>query len=712
MKKLFVLLLTTLACLVQGKTVLFNNGSTTWQVVVPTKEDKVLSYAAEELINTLKKVSKVNFKCTTLAQSQHNIFLGTPETLPPIAKVKLNLPKKDAIETVAVYYKNNNLYLAGNNSRAVLYAVYSFLTNQLGVRWFWPGDDGEFITPLTTYVIPANLAYNFTPSFKIRAMSPCHWHRHSPPEIWMARNFLNGDSRTHSIRDKAGFYSISGGHRIVVYNHKKVFNTNPEIFSLVGGKRNIAGFAGCWTNPQFTKQVIDNLITFIKKEKIEILNVFPADITIRCECNNCVSQGRGTDFWFKYYCETIIPELKKEFPNLKFAGIAYQEYRTPPKKKITNLEYVEYCHYNRCYAHKLTDPKCPINKRSMVEIKKWTSIAPLGIYGYEFDVFKPNAMFANWIATQDAMRTYRNLKAVRVKTEMIVYYGKKLKRHELVPQMYRLSYYMWAQLSWNPDANVDALLKEWCNKVYGPKAAPFMYKYYSLLAQNWVKQKGHPNYFYRSPVGSAHDIFNEKSIKVCRSLINQALKAAANNKKHLEEVKLENIFFQTWEDFFKISGTAPTIIPPYQPNAKNFDNALSLPLQIKKVGVNAKETSIKIYWDDKGVNIQATCMEPNMASLRKSSTQHDGDVWKDDSIEIMVDTGDGNAVRHLVVTAGNNHYDAMANDTSWNPKWNTDIKLEQDRWIATITLPFAAMGKVNENTSWKFVITHRKPAGS
>ena len=705
-------MLTALVVSLQAGTTFFSNGTTKWQVVVPKGSDKVVLYAAEELIQTLKKVSKIDFKSSSTSQKEFNIFLGTPKLSKDIAKVKLNLPKEDAIETVAVYLIGNNLYLAGNNSRAVLYSVYSFLTNQLGARWFWPGEDGEFIQPKDSYVFPDKLAYNFKPSFKIRAMSPCHWHRHVPTEIWMARNFLNGDSRTHAIRDKAGFYGISGGHRVIVYNAKKAFETNPELFAIVGGKPNRAGFVGCWSNPAFTKQVLENLITFVKKEKLDILNVFPGDTTIRCECAKCSAQGNRTDFWFRYYCNTIIPALKKEFPKLKFAGIAYQEYRTPPSFPLTNLEYVEYCHYNRCYAHKLTDPKCPVNQRSMVEIKKWTKIAPFGVYGYEFDVFKPNAMFANWIATQEAMRTYRSLKAVRVKTEMTVYYGKKLKRHELVPQMYRLSHWMWAQLSWNPDANVNALLKEWCDKVYGPKAANFMYKYYNELAQGWVKQKGHPNYFYRSPTGVAQDIFDARRIKVCRSLMNQALKAAADNPKHLEEIKLENKFFQTWEDYFKISGTAPTIIPPYQPNAKNFDNALCLPLQTKSDKIPAKDTSMKIYWDDKGVHIEAICMEPNMASLRKSSTKRDGDVWKDDSIEIMVDTGDGNSVRHMVVTAGNNRYDAIANDPSWNPKWDSKVKLESNRWIATISLPFATMGNVTPNTSWKFVIIRNSKPGA
>ena len=693
---------------------LFENGKTQWQIVLPENPGNEISYAASELTAALKKISGADFVSKSTPGKEFNIYLGTPATSPAVAKLaaRFKLPDANAIETVAVYTVGNDLYLAGNTPRAVLYSVYSFLQNQLSVRWLWPGDDGEFMPKRSTYTLPAKLAYNFTPAFKIRAMSPCHWHRHVPTEIWMARNFLNGDSRTPSFRDKAGLYRIGGGHRVRVYNVKKAFQTKPEIFSQIGGARNIAGIAGCWSNPDFTKQVLDSISQTIRKENLELLNLFPADITMRCECEKCSAQGSRTDFWYNYYSKTLIPALKKEFPKLKFAGIAYQEYRTPPSQPVTALEYVEYCHYNRCYAHKLTDPKCQVNVRSMAEIRKWKEKAAIGIYGYEFDVFKPTAFIANWNATADAMRTYRDLNAVRVKTEMIVYYGKNLKRHELAPQIHRLANWMWAQLSWNPDADVNALLKEWCGKVYGAKAAPFMFKYFSELANAWQKQKAHPNYFYRNPVGSAQHVFNAKRIKDCRSWLDQALKAAAGNKANLAEIQQENILFRSWEDFFKISGTAPTVIPPYLPEAKGFDQALSLPLQTKKAGAKAKKTAMKVYWDDKGVHIQAECMEPDMSALRKSSTERDGDVWKDDSIEILIDTGDGKGDRHLVVTAGNNRYDAIANDPAWNPQWQTDVKLEKDRWIATATLPFAELGKVTEKSSWQFVIIRNSKPGA
>ena len=362
MKRLLLFCVTLIIALTAAATPLFENGKTRWQITVPEKSNAVIDYAAGELAGTLKKVSGTAFTIGKNRTKQFNIILGTPETSPEIAGLQkdFKIPGAEAIDTIAVYARDNNLYLAGNNNRSVLYAVYTFLQKQLGVRWLWPGDDGEFITPLKKYTIPADLAINFTPSFRIRAISPCHWHRHVPTEIWMARNFLNGDSRTAAIRDKTGAIRTGGGHRVIVYNAKKVFKSKPELFSLVGGRRDVAGYVGCWSNPEFTAQVVENVAKLIRKNNLEILNLFPGDITLRCECEKCTVNPDRSGRWYDYYYQ-LITELKKQFPKLKFAGIAYQEYRALPKTEVRGLEYVEYCHYNRCYAHKITDPKCKIN---------------------------------------------------------------------------------------------------------------------------------------------------------------------------------------------------------------------------------------------------------------------------------------------------------------------------------------------------------------
>ena len=80
MKKFLILLLSTAFVLLHAGTVLFSNGSSSWKVIVPRNSDQVVNYAASELIQTLKKISGVDFVRSDVPQAKYNIYLGTPET--------------------------------------------------------------------------------------------------------------------------------------------------------------------------------------------------------------------------------------------------------------------------------------------------------------------------------------------------------------------------------------------------------------------------------------------------------------------------------------------------------------------------------------------------------------------------------------------------------------------------------------------------------
>ena len=54
--------------------------------------------------------------------------------------------------------------------------------------------------------------------------------------------------------------------------------------------------------------------------------------------------------------------MKKEFPDIRVAGVAYQEYSVPPTRPVKGLEWGEYCQYDRCYIHPLDDTNCPVNR--------------------------------------------------------------------------------------------------------------------------------------------------------------------------------------------------------------------------------------------------------------------------------------------------------------------------------------------------------------
>ena len=360
MKKLSLFILTLFAFAAANAAALFDTGKTDWQIVIPVKADAAEKYAAKELQTALKKISGVDFAIVNSDGAKAGqIIIGSLVTSPAVQKMAQTLAlKKSNTEMLSVKTANGALYLTGDVPRGALYAVYSFLQKQLGVRWFWPGDDGEFITKQVKYELP-ELSYTSSPSFRFREMTPCGMHNHVPSEMWLARNLMNGGSRTPKVRDVAGFYKLDGQHWVSI--DRKRFDSKPELFSLINGKRTKAGYAGCWSNPEFFDYIVKKHLNIIKTKGFNMLNTFPADIVLRCECEKCTVIKDPSARWYAFYAK-LIEAIRKHHPEILFGGIAYQEYRAVPSTPVKYLEYVEYCQYNRCYVHKLADKKCVINR--------------------------------------------------------------------------------------------------------------------------------------------------------------------------------------------------------------------------------------------------------------------------------------------------------------------------------------------------------------
>ena len=368
---------------------------------------------------------------------------------------------------------DGNLYLAGNQPRAALYAVYSFLQNQLDVRWFWPGDDGEFLPALKQWNLN-NVNYKFRPVFRFREMTPCVTAAHVPTEIWMARNFLNCGSRTLSIRDKAGYYKYDLGHFVGVY--QGLFAERPELFALVDGKRIPEGFVGCWSNPEFTQYAVNRIAGIVKRGNLDLINAFPEDIRERCECPECTKNPDRSSRWYDYY-KILIKEIRKQCPDVMFAGTGYAEYYQIPKTTIEGLEYVDIC-LNRCYVHKHDDPNCPENQKGFKHLKNWQKKTTIGLYGYEFDAIYPNPVYMPfWHMLEDQLQVCRDMNLIHVKTEQLIRWDENARREDIFNLIHRIAYYVYARLAWNPSASADAILRDFCEKVYGP-AADIMYEYH------------------------------------------------------------------------------------------------------------------------------------------------------------------------------------------------------------------------------------------
>ena len=690
---------------------LFDSGATSWRIWVSDKAGKVENYAAEELQTALKKISGVDFAIekSPAPEGKGNLVIASPETFEKLPESLKLSPGK--VEELAYATIDGNLYLCGNCPRGALYAVYAFLRRELDVRWFWPGDDGEYMPKMTKYELPA-LAHHDRPAFRFREMTPCGYHLHVPTEVWQARNLLNGGSRTQSIREKGGFYNLDGTHSVSLY--RKQFKEHPDWFCLVNGKRVPEGDAGCWSNPEFTKYIVEKHLKMIKDRKLDIVNAFPADSVVRCECPECTKNPDPSSRWYDYYAK-LIELIRKESPDTMFAGIAYQEYRNVPKTEVKYLEYLEYCQYNRCYVHKLNDPNCKMNKASLDELKRWQKKTTMGIYGYEFDIFRGSYYVPFWNMLQDEVKVYRDMKLSRMKTELGVYPDKK--KREDIPQIaFRLSNYIYAQLVWNPDLDMDKLLDDFSRHVYGP-AGDILCAYHKRMAAAWDAMKIHLTYFGNAPAGTAKFFLNDELIKENAKAFKEAIAAVQGegNERYLKEVLTEQALYDKWVKLYQASRDNASVatIHLLPDSSESFQKVGRLPMKTRAGEAPECPTEARIFWSTNALHIQVMAMEPDMASVKKGSTGvRDVRLWHDDNVEIFIATGIGEPYYQFAVNLAGGTYDAINTDKNWDPAWQVVPRLEKDRWVMDIRFPFTTLGTTPKaGDQWQIIVNRNNCKG-
>lgn len=128
------------------------------------------------------------------------------------------------------------ILLYGQDDRATELSVYSWLRSGLGVRWFMPGPDGEFIPTLSSLKLPVART-EFTPSYISRRTDFNGRHREAA-NLWARRNgmreFFAYNHNLHRIfnmerfREEPGLFALVGGTRLPPRTHRPGDGANPD----------------------------------------------------------------------------------------------------------------------------------------------------------------------------------------------------------------------------------------------------------------------------------------------------------------------------------------------------------------------------------------------------------------------------------------------------------------------------------------------------
>ncbi len=252
----------------------------------------------------------------------------------------------------------------------------------------------------------------------------------------------------------------------------KYFESHPEYFSLVNGKR-VRDKQLCLTNPDATRLIIQNLRERIAKEpQIPYWSISQMDWAGSCECPNCraLNEREGTPMGSLL---EFINTIAAEFPDHIIATLAYQYTRKPPKSlhALPNVG-IQLCtlELNRSRSFEIDDRPDSVAFRD--DLGRWTGISRnLVIWDYTIQ-------FANLVSPFPNLRVLQpNLRHLASHHVMGVY---SQANREIGGEFAELRGYLLAKLMWDPNDNVSARMDDFLDGYYGPAGRPIR-RYIDLM---------------------------------------------------------------------------------------------------------------------------------------------------------------------------------------------------------------------------------------
>lgn len=374
------------------------DGKTPYTIVYADEATELEKKAAQELSHFLGRVTGASLPAmaeSALAGKVQGIYLGWTKFAAQCGIKTARLGEEEWV----IRGVGDDLILTGGRPRGTLYAVYEFLEQQVGCHWL----------ARDTEIVPSKPTLEF-PKPNIQA-KPYLWMRdiyttyHTMmPTGEMARRHSDFLTRNkHSVGNHRVYGSPGTCHTFFQYvNARDWFETHPEYFSLVGGKRLPASGGGgpgqlCLTNPDVRRIVVEQLRKFVKQDRQKaakagtppprIYDISQNDAgAAECQCEKCqaIAKREGSESGPMIdFINAIADSIQGEYPDILLQTFAYNRTEPPPK----TLKPRENVIVRWCDVYSVVDLVRPLNHpynaKNYGEIVAWGKIAPhLAIWDY------------------------------------------------------------------------------------------------------------------------------------------------------------------------------------------------------------------------------------------------------------------------------------------------------------------------------------------
>ena len=381
-------------------------------------------------------------------------------------------------DTIVKTVRNGNIFLNGYTITAASWAVYTMLQEDLGVRWFAPGKDWEYVpkAPQAGTLVIDVKSKTFKPT-----ISPRTWPGHfNTPELrkWCTRQRV----MVNEIRNKAAF----ANNIFRIFPPEKYAKTHPEYYPLINGERyipkaNETKWRPCESNPEVQKVVVEYIRNYF--DKAPLTNSFSLgldDVFHLCQCDNCKAMDSSPDdmknvsYSSRHYkfINIIAKEVAKTHPD-RFVGTLIYNPTLQPPVDVPKME-DNVCAYITQDASLWKDPAQ--RKKAMDLTAEWAKrVKYLSRYEYIGLSCVTPRYYPHLL--DEALRFDLKHNFIGMYQEVCTV----LPIH--APMVWAL-----AELEWDASRSMDSLLDEFMTRMYGESAAE-MKDFFNFLEKCWMNNK-------------------------------------------------------------------------------------------------------------------------------------------------------------------------------------------------------------------------------
>ena len=525
--------------------------------------DNTSAGAAKELAGYLSKVFGKKFSLKKAETAEKSGFYIGKSFAPGDVKVE---HREQIFRNVT---DDGKIFLWGaENSRKIpgdFRAVTTFLENECGVRWLWPTASGEVVPRKKSITVKTGLKSE-KPAFAVRIL------KYGSEANWNRRMKL-GQSMDYRV-----------GHAFNSFIHPdKYFKTHPEYFGLVS-PINWVGSSDkpavptrnprqlCTTNLDVRRIIAEK----VAAKNLDVMqSISPNDGYGFCECANCRAQDADPN-WVSIhdypnlsdrmydFVKDVALQAKKLNPKSKVLLNAYGFYAPLPKKqyKMPDNVFVLLC----------------INAASVKDRKETEKMfrhykeSGIGLWLYEYWGTYNQGM--PWSVINSLAWECKLLKSING-------FGMRVENATAFATA-GLTNYVGAKMLWNPDADPNEIIDDYCRSGFG-KGAKYLREYFDMVEDRTTKIFRYGSQGYLMKFRSIGTFFDDEFFKKGDQLFARALKSglSAAERARVLYIKSGFDFAKTTAAWSRIltqvnshGGSLPLVYPDFNEPAELNDAAL------------------------------------------------------------------------------------------------------------------------------------------